>query len=106
MKKIKQSYSGKSLSPLDKDAVISLGTERSRFPGAGRRRASYDRAMRLFYRKTSLSRFRRVQAMRFVRLRPHLYANAYARLPAVATKKQQKSVQFRGYAPSNYLSRS
>ena len=105
MKKMKQISSNKSLSPLEKDAVTSLGTEQARFPGAGRRRASYDRAVRLFYKKTSLSRFRRTQRIRFIRLQPRLSSHFYVRTPAFVSKKQQKSLHFKSYTHNSYLPR-
>lgn len=63
--------------------ITLLGIDRPRFPGRGRRKSSYDSAVRVFYKKTVSSRFRRVQSFRFCSFRPPMSKNFYARLPSV-----------------------
>lgn len=65
MKKLSLSRSSLDHNESRKKVITLLGNDRARFPGIGRRLNSYDRALRLFYRKTVPSRFRRVQNLRF-----------------------------------------
>lgn len=62
-----------------KKNVTLLGTEQPRFPGAGRRKHTYDAAVRAFYKKNISSRFRRINGLRFRQFRPAMFKNFYAR---------------------------
>lgn len=51
----------------EKNYSISFGRYRPRFPGAGRRKQSYDSLLQVFAKKVSPARFRRVSTLRFPR---------------------------------------
>lgn len=108
MKKTPQSISSLNQNEGAAPVVTILGNERARFPGIGRRKNSYDRSLRLFYKKTAPSRFRRVQTYRFNLLRPSMLTNFYTRGPSTASSfLTRRNKRFsRQFAKSTYLNRS
>lgn len=64
------------------EEVIDLGTTRLRFPAAGRRKASYDRAVRNFYNRAAYPQYRRVHRLRFTKIRPVARRTHLSFLPA------------------------
>lgn len=52
------------------EAVTDFATTRLRFPAAGRRKASYDRAVRNFYARAAYPQYQRTRRSRFNRIRP------------------------------------
>lgn len=83
-----------------KHNITVLGTEIPRFPGIGRRKTTYDAAVRAFYKRTVSSRFRRVQSLRFRRLRPKMSTGFYSRLPLYESSSRGR----RGFRINNTFS--
>lgn len=106
MKKVKKNQYGRVSKFVLPNVSFNVGTDQPRFPGTGRRRNSYDSALRLFYKKTSLSKFRRVQPIRFVRVRPILNDKSYNRVSKTSALRRRKSLFNKGSLLNMYFSRS
>lgn len=108
MKKTIQSRSSLDHNELRSRTITLLGNERARFPGIGRRVNSYDRSLRLFYRKTTPSRFRRVQNLRFRLLRPSMFFGFYGRTSKFESSLEQRRGRrfLQPLASSSYLTYS
>jgi hypothetical protein len=107
MKKFTLSRSSQDHVELRKKTITILGTDQPRFPGIGRRKATYDSAVRAFYKKTVSARFRRVQGLRFRHLRPTMSKNFYARAPMFESSScdRRSSRKHNSFARVRYLNR-
>lgn len=107
MKKIRKVHSSQDHVESRKHSITVLGAEAPRFPGIGRRKATYDASVRAFYKRTIGARFRRVQSLRFHRLRPRMFTNFYNRVPLFESSfRERRSIRLNGaFSRTRYFNR-
>ena len=107
MKKFALAHSSQDHVDTRKKNITLLGADRPRFPGIGRRKHSYDAAVRGFYKKTVSPRFRRVQGLRFRSVRSAMFKSFYTRVPKTESSSRLRRSARTGVvaSPTTYFSR-